>query len=917
MNRNSTGSSHRGLLLRIVIPAGTAILLFTLVFVLALLPSFRSNLLGQKRLALRSLTESSYQILASYHQRELAGEMPRQQAQTEAARLINQLRYGPEAKDYFWINDLHHRMIMHPYRPDLEGLDLANFRDPDGTLLFQRFVECVAAEGEGYVEYLWQRHDDPDQIVPKLSFVKGFQPWGWILGTGMYLDDVETSISAIQNKVILTSLGILSVILLLVSYSIWRELQLVRERERNKAALASAHRKLESVLDSATLVAIIATDRDGRITLFSRGAERMLGYRAGEMVGHKTPLHYHLEAELKTRERELSAELGRPIDGFEALACKALLAGQEEQEFTYVKRDGSQITVTTATSAVRDQAGEVVGLLSVALDITPRKTVEKALRDSEQRQQLHFANTPLAVIEWDPDFKVTKWNPAAEKIFGYPASEAMGRHAASLIIPASARQHMNSIWQQLKAQRGGTRSVNENRTADDRQIVCEWYNTPLVNDNDTVIGVASLVADITESLRAKEETEELKLSLQHAQKMEAIGTLAGGIAHDFNNILFSAIGFTDLALKETPPASRTFTCLEEAQIAHRRAAELVKQILTFSRKSEQRRKAVRLQPLIKEALKLLRGTLPSTIEIEQNIDSDCGPVLVNPIQIHQVLMNLATNAAQAMPDRRGRLQVTYTIAPDQPADPGRKTFPLAGPYALLTVADDGEGMDRETCKRIFEPYFTTKQVSDGSGMGLATVHGIVVDHGGKIEVTSDIGMGSRFHIYPPLFANTFKNQDQETPPAETVPEVDVAQAATPTPPETPSGRILYVDDETQLVDLAAIFLGEAGFQVDVFTDSRAACHQFASDPTRYDLVITDQTMPNLTGAELAQQVLEQRPDLPVILCTGYSDTLTQEQAAEIGIKEYLLKPIFPEELLNTIHQVLRNNERKEESCRVS
>ncbi|MBW2169460.1 MAG: response regulator, partial [Deltaproteobacteria bacterium] len=384
------------------------------------------------------------------------------------------------------------------------------------------------------------------------------------------------------------------------------------------------------------------------------------------------------------------------------------------------------------------------------------------------------------------------------------------------------------------------------------------------------------------------EYRKLEAQLQQAQKMEAIGTLAGGIAHDFNNILAAIIGYTEIASLQVAEDDKAKESLKEVLKSGRRAADLVKQILAFSRKGEQERIPVQIGLIVKEALKLLRASLPTTIEIHQNIESDTGIVEADPTQIHQILMNLCTNAGHAMREEGGILEVTLTNV-DIDARTIRQYPDMSpGPYLRLSVSDTGEGMTPEILGRIFDPYFTTKEVGEGTGLGLAVVHGIIKDHGGAITVYSEPGKGTTFHVYLPVIEKAAEPEKETLKPLPTGHE-----------------RILFIDDEPGLVEIGRVMLGELGYDVVVRTSSIEALELFRIKPDEFELVITDMTMPKMTGDKLAKELMQIRPDIPIILCTGFSKRITEEKAKEIGIKAFVMKPLVMRDLANTVRKALR------------
>ena len=370
--------------------------------------------------------------------------------------------------------------------------------------------------------------------------------------------------------------------------------------------------------------------------------------------------------------------------------------------------------------------------------------------------------------------------------------------------------------------------------------------------------------------------------------MEAIGTLAGGIAHDFNNILSAIIGYTELVLNDVSRDSQMYSDLQEVLKAGRRAGELVSQILTFSRQREKEKKPIQIVSIMKEAIKLMRASLPSTIEFRQNIESNLGNVLGDPTQIHQMLMNLCTNAGHAMREKGGILDVRLTAVEigSESLIPHMSMVP--GSYVRLSVSDTGSGISENVLERIFEPYFTTKDMGEGTGLGLATVHGIVESHGGTITVDSEVGKGSAFTVYFPIIKG------------EHITELDTAELI-----QTGNECILLVDDERELVEMEKRILESLGYSVTSRVSSIEALELFRAKPDQFDLVITDQTMPNMTGDKLTGELRRIRPDIPVILCTGYSELISSERAKALGISKFLMKPLNMIALSDAIREILK------------
>ncbi len=409
---------------------------------------------------------------------------------------------------------------------------------------------------------------------------------------------------------------------------------------------------------------------------------------------------------------------------------------------------------------------------------------------------------------------------------------------------------------------------------------------PIRNEEGTVYRIAGVEEDITNRKRAEEALKTTERQYRQSSKMEAIGTLAGGIAHDFNNILMAILGYTELALATVPKESRTNRNLQEVLTAGHRAKHLVKQILTFSRQSGQERQSIDIHLIVKEALKLLRATIPSTIEIRQNILSQSA-AMADPTQIQQVIVHLCTNAEYAMRESGSLLEITLEdVTIKDPVAMNRPDL-KPGPYIRLTIKDDGPGIPHELIERIFDPFFTTKPIGEGSGMGLAVVHGIVTTHEGAILVDSVVGEGTTIDVYLPTIRAAIWDAFSDEGPI-------------------PSGKesILFIDDEETIVRLGQELLSHLGYTVEIQTSSVDALALFRTNPHRFDLVITDQTMPTMAGDALARELLKIRPNLPIILCTGFSHAVSAEKAKSIGIRGYLMKPLAIRDLAPIIRHIL-------------
>jgi PAS domain S-box-containing protein len=512
----------------------------------------------------------------------------------------------------------------------------------------------------------------------------------------------------------------------------------------------------------------------------------------------------------------------------------------------------------------------------------------KELDASEKRYRSLVETSPIGILSTDKDWKIIFANQTLEEITDYSQADLCSMNFWDM-VSSDEQDKMRQAGENYLRQ-GMHKGLEIRLIGKDGKLI--WIEFRAIRiEEDSKQAILLNVMDITEQKQAREEKKELQIQLQHAHKMEAIGTLAGGIAHDFNNILLPIIGYTEMTIADMPEDSLIRKNLGEVLRAAELAKGLVHQILTFSRRTEKERKPLKIQPIIKESLKLLRASLPSTIEIHQNIDKECGVILADPTQIYQVIMNLCTNAYHAMREKGGILELTLTEVTIDSADLPYNLDMNSAPYLRLAISDTGHGMDRAVTERIFDPYFTTKSPGEGTGLGLSMVHGIISSHDGYINVYSEPGEGTTFYVYLPRI-------DVDTKVLEVI-STELA----------PKGEeyILLVDDDEQIVNVLQQILERLGYRVEARTSSVEALKAFQAQPEKFDLVITDLTMPNMTGTELAKRLIDIRSDIPIILCTGFSETISENKAKAIGIREYVMKPITTHSLAMTIRKALNKD----------
>jgi len=649
----------------------------------------------------------------------------------------------------------------------------------------------------------------------------------------------------------------------------------ILERRKVETALSKSERQHRKVMDNVPAL-IAAIDRTQRHRLTNKQYQEWFGLSSDQITGR------HVRDLLgETLYQRLRGSIERALSGH-----------QTSFEVEIGSEDGNQRWIAGTYVPEIDDSGAVQGLYALITDITEHKQAEEALASLIQQHQLILNSTEEGIYGLDLKGNTTFINLAAAKMIGWEALELIGQPQHAILHHSKPDgtpypREECPIYAAFKD--GAVHHVDTEVfwRKDGTSFPVEYTSTPIRGDRGDLVGAVVTYRDITERKRAEERLHQSEIRMRQAQKMEAIGTLAGGIAHDFNNILAAILGYTELALSRIPHEDRARQNLKEVLTAGSRAKELVQHILTFSRQKEQEKRPMHLHLVVTEVLHLLRATLPVTIEIRDHLVAPSDTILADPTQMHQVLMNLCTNAEHAMRERGGILDVWLEAVEVTDEVVAQHPDLRPGPHVRLTVRDTGQGMAPKVQERIFDPFFTTKGVGEGTGMGLAVVHGIVADHGGTIVVDSVSGQGTTFAIYIPRIDPFSEDQD--------LLDDTLMQG---------SGRVLFVDDEGPLVVIGQQVLEGLGYEVVPHTSGVEALAAFRAAPHRFDVVVTDQTMPHLTGEELARKMLRIRPDLPIILCTGFSYTMTAEKARALGIRKFLMKPVLARDLALVLLEVM-------------
>ncbi|MBU1567976.1 MAG: PAS domain-containing protein [Proteobacteria bacterium] len=631
--------------------------------------------------------------------------------------------------------------------------------------------------------------------------------------------------------------------------------------------LTDQQRMEESLREQAhilDLAPVMVRDLEGRIVLWNTGATRLYGFSKDEVEG-------------RISHEVLATMFPEPL---ESIITSLYEKDSWDGELVHSSRDGKEISVMSQWVLYRDSEGKPSRIIEISADLTERKKIEEQYRLLFTEMTNGFS---LNEVLFDStgnlqDFRVVSVNPAFERITDLRADEVVGLNLFEVIpgMDESGGMICREVVLSGKPGHFTHKKIGSNK----RFEVTLFRPAPGQ--------LAMVLLDTSIQHQAESEREKLSQQLRQAQKMESLGVLAGGIAHDFNNLLTVIIGYSEFFLRDFPKGTLHARGFNNILVSAHRAKDLVNQILTFSRQSNADLMPLKIQSSVDEVLKMIRASIPTTIAIESDIEPQCGIILGNTTQVHQIIMNLCTNAYHAMENSGGILRVSVNMTSILPStSPEHQTIP-PGEYVKLTVSDTGSGIGPDIIDKIFDPYFTTKEVGKGSGMGLSIAHGIINSYGGGITVKSAVGQGSTFSVYFPVI------EEKVLEPEEVK--------------ETRGGneRILLVDDEEMIVEMGQDVLGQLGYQVTTYQSSVEALSAFTAEPSQFDLVITDQAMPDLNGVNMAQQMLQIRPDLPIILCTGFSNLINESSAKAIGIREFAYKPLTSQSIVQLIRKVLED-----------
>lgn len=803
------------------------------------------------------------------------------------------------------------------YRGKRDGENVWAARDSDGRYVIRELIKTATALKPGEmatIRYRWQNPGEPSPRWQIANLVY-FAPWDWVIGTSVYEDELQTYNTRLKEgrRTMVDIMGTAGIIitLIVVLTFIFTTFKKTRPvKDMTKVAQKIMKGDLDQFIDvkSRDEIGILAETFNlmtGKlkesIDNLSRSEEKYRGIFQNAVEGL---FQKRLDGSILSANPAMARLLGydSPEDLIQSVTDvkKQLYVDPEDRdrlvdilkktdevsdfELQFYKKNREKIWVSISARLRHLTQGAPPLIEGFIINISDRKQAEEALAASINYLDEILNAVADPVFVKDDECKLVLVNNAMCDFIGRPRNAILGKTDFDFFIDEEAGSFQDSDKKVLET---GEESINEETFTDsDNNIRIVISKKTLYIDKNGKKFIVGIIRDVTEQKAAEEEKFRLEARLTQSQKMEAIGTLAGGIAHDFNNILSAIIGYTELAMHEINDEDRAKESLTEVLRAGERARELIKQILTFSRMDESEHHPVMLDRVMKDSLKMLRAVIPSNIIIKQDINVS-GYILSNSTQINQIMLKLCSNAFQSMSSAGGTLEVGLGRVRVEGPDNPYGTDVEKGSYLRITISDTGKDITPEMRERIFEPYFSTKENGAVTGPGLSVIHGIVKSHNGDIICKGNVSGGTTFEIYLP--------EQREMSKIEELPEAELEKGA---------GRILVIDDDPILVKLLVEMLGIMGYEAESSTNSKKGLKIFKDAPKDFDLVITDMTMPELNGDALAREILSVRNNMPIVLCTGYNEHISEAQAKEIGITEFLMKPVNMKMLSSVLHNVL-------------
>ncbi len=804
------------------------------------------------------------------------------------------------------------------YRGERDGENIWLTRDSDGRYVIQEIINKALSLKPGEMDtirYRWQNIGEPYPRW-KIANLVYYEPWDWVIGTSVYEDELQTYSTWLNDgrKTMINIMGIAGIIITFIVGVIFvfitlkitrpvKDMTIVAEKitsgdldqvitvksddeigilartfnhmtgklKDTMNNLVKSEEKYRGIFENA-IEGLFQSTIEGVICSANPAMARILGYRSPE----------ELMASVKDAKKQFYVN---PTDREKLIEILKEQGEVFEYEVEFYRKNREKIWVSISTRIIETATNETPMLEGFITNITARKKAEEALAESKLYLDEIINAVADPVFVKDHKHRFVLVNNAMCEFLEKERSRILGRTDYDFVKKEEADLFIEKDRSVLDT---GRESFNEELFTDsDNNVHTLITKKTLYKDRTGNKFIVGITRDITDQKKAEEEKIRLEARLIQSEKMEAIGTLAGGIAHDFNNILSVIIGYTELAMHQMDECNIEKDDLNEVLLAGERARDLVKQILTFSRMDKSELSPIVIKDVISDSIRMLRAVIPSNIEIRKKIDIE-GYILSNPTHINQIMLNLCSNAAHSMDATGGILEISLDKATIEGPDNPYGINVSQGKYIRITVSDTGKGMTPEVRGRIFEPYFTTKETGKGTGLGLSVIHGIVKTHNGEITCRANEEKGTTFEVFLP---------ETDTTQEKGIRDLDIEF-------KKGTGKILIIDDEPTLVKLVAEMLKRIGYDIVSTTSSKEGLEIFNDSPNDFDLVITDMTMPGITGDMLAKEMISIRKDIPVILCTGFNEHISEREAHKIGIREFIMKPVNMKMLSEAIDRVI-------------
>jgi len=866
-------SVWRVTLLRTIVPALLIPALYMAMVFLVALPAFERNMRLTRQESARSQVESAVTLLASYGAQVDAGTLALEEAKARAMERLRGIRYGNGGREYFWINDLQPVILMHPYMHEIEGSGIFDIPDREGRPLLLAFLEIVESpEQGGFCYYRWQDREKPTEPQDKVSYVKLYEPWGWVVGTGVYTADVEVRVAEMTRTMIMASLVILAAILAISVFAVLTSVRRERLRIKAERAVHDREQTLRAVFDNMVqFIGLVSCE--GNLILCNQTSLKVIDMGEVDVLGQPfwdTPWWSHspvLQVQLR-----------------EALAQCRDQARTVRFAAKHTTSDGQILDVDFSLSPIIDDQGQVIRMVAEGRDMTAINRATAAVQKREADLATILNSIHDGVIALDLDGRVRRVNAVAARLLLVSEQEAVGKPLLE-VLPLTRQEgrpfdDLLSIL--LAPTKAGQPVSAECLDIEGVPLAVEVLGAVVRAESGERRGSVIVLRDCTEEIQ-------LRKQLFQSQKLEAIGRLAGGVAHDFNNLLTAILGNAQLLCDENGDRSAVASPAREIVEASTRAADLTGQLLAFSRKGKVTSLPVDVHEVLSKVTALLDRSIDKRIEVRSELNADLSVVAGDASQLYNALLNLGLNSRDAMPEG-GALTVTTDNLRLGDGDLRLAGVDLEpGEYIVLTVADTGTGMSEEVIRHIFEPFYTTKPVGEGTGLGLAGVYGCVADHRGSIEVQSEPGVGTAFTISLPI-------------------SNERAAVAPTTGDEVVSGRgrVLVVDDEEPIREFAARALEKYGYEVVTCADGLEAEASMTDNVGAIDLVLLDLVMPKISGEETFRRLRAIDPTVPVVIASGYSRDQAVTDMIHRGAAGFLGKPYRLGELTQMMQEHVRS-----------